>query len=77
MEVQIMSLLGEEVKERKQLVYGSRHRVNGSKSKKCSLPSDSLTPSQRKKLDGVVVTVAMNKSMTYEDFKRLPLDLQR
>lgn len=43
-----MTLLEKDVKERKALTYGSHHRVNGSRSKRCTLPSDHLTAAQKK-----------------------------
>lgn len=53
-----------EVREKKSIASGARHRVNGSKSKRCTLPSDYLTPAQRKKLNGEVYTVNLNKPIT-------------
>ena len=41
----------QDVKERKKMKTGAMHRKCGSKSKKCTLPSDYLTPSQKKKLN--------------------------
>ena len=33
----------ETIKERKSMLSGARHKKGGSKSKKCTLPSDTLT----------------------------------
>lgn len=60
-----------EVREKKSIASGARHRVNGSKSKRCTLPSDYLTPAQRKKLNGEVYTVNLNKPITWGELKAL------
>lgn len=66
----------EDVKERKSLVSAARHRKNGSKSKKCTLPSDNLSYYQRKKLNGEVKSYSMNRPMTWKEFQTYPDDLQ-
>lgn len=66
-----------DVRQKKQLVASARRRVNGSKSKKCSLPSDNLTPGQLAKLSGPCVSLKMNEPITYEAFKPLPDNLKR
>ena len=63
--------------QKKRVANGARHRVCGSKSKKCSLPHDNLTPAQRKKLDGPVSSYSPTRYMPWEAFKHLPLDLQQ
>ena len=69
-------LFYQETKSRKQMLSGARGRVNGSKSKKCTLPSDYLTRSQRKKLNGEVVSYNMNAPMTWEEFKKISKENQ-
>lgn len=66
-----------DVKEKKKLVPSARRRVCGSRSKKCSLPSDNLTPAQWKKKNGSIITMNLNIPMTWEEFKKLPDDLQK
>lgn len=51
-------------------------RKCGAKSKRCTLPSDSLTPSQIKKLHGEVVTYQMKQPISWVDFKKMPPALQ-
>lgn len=65
----------DEVREKKALVPSSRHRVCGSKSKKCSLPSDNLTAAEKRKLNGPVETYAINKPISWETFKAMPHDI--
>jgi hypothetical protein len=67
----------ETVKDRKSLVPSSRHRVNGSKSKRCTLPSDNLTPAERNKLNGEVKTYAIHRPMSWEAFKSMPVAHQQ
>lgn len=65
----------DEVREKKALVPSSKHRVCGSKSKKCSLPSDNLTEAQKRKLNGPCETYAINKPCDYKTFKAMPHDI--
>ena len=67
----------ETVKDRKSLATSARHKVSGSKSKRCALPSDNLTPAEKKKLNGPVKTYAINRPMPWEAFKSMPSDLQQ
>lgn len=48
----------------------------GRNRKGCTLPSDKLTPAQRKKLNGEVICVNMNKPCRWAEFKLLSKDLQ-
>lgn len=56
-------------RERKNLAHQGRSKKNGSKSRKCSLPSDHLTPKQIKAMNGEVSTFALNKPCTVEVLK--------
>ena len=73
----VESTFKDSVRERKSLVASARHRVCGSKSKRCSLPSDNLTPAQRNKLNGEVRVYTINKPMTWEQFTAMPKDLRQ
>lgn len=64
-------------RDRKITARSAAHRVNGSKSKRCTLPSDSLSPSQIKKLSGPVITYDMDRPHTWEEIKDWPDDLLR
>lgn len=66
-----------EVLQRKRTASGARHRKNGSKSKKCSLPSDGMTPKQWKERNGEVMEYNLKKPMAWEKFKSLPRDVQQ
>lgn len=63
-------------RERKGMANGAKKRVSGAKSKKCSLPSDNLTPAQLRKLSGPVREYNITKPMSWEQFKEMPKDLQ-
>ena len=65
-----------EVLQRKRLAQQARHKRNGSKSRKCSLPSDGLTHKQWKEKNGEVMTYNLSKPMDWETFKALPVDIQ-
>lgn len=65
-----------EVMQRKRLAGQARYKKNGSKSKKCTLPSDRLTYKQWKERNGAVMSYNINKPMKWAEFKELPQDLQ-
>lgn len=62
---------------KKRIASGDRHRKRGSKSKRCSLGSDNLTPAQWRKKNGEVITMNMNQPTTWEQFKKCSADLQK
>lgn len=66
-----------EVMQKKRIAHGAAHMKRGSKSKKCSLPSDNMTPAQWKRRNGPVSTYSLNQPMSWEQFKKLPLDIQQ
>lgn len=70
-------LLRQDIREKKSAARGARARVSGSKSKYCGLPSDKLTAAQLKRRNGPVLTYNTSKCLSYEEFRRLPDDLQR
>lgn len=56
------------VKERKTMAIGSRHKVNGSKSKKCTLPHENLTRKELEKMNSEITTIDMNHFYTWDEF---------
>ena len=66
-----------EISEKKRTASGAFHRKGGSKSKKCTLPSDHLTEAQKRKLSGPVTTVNLNQPITWKDFKPLSDELKK
>ena len=64
-----------DVKEKKSIARGAFARKGGSKSKKCSLPSDMLTEAQKRKLNGPCTTVKLGAPMSWEEFKAPPNSL--
>lgn len=65
-----------EVLQRKRLAGAARHVKRGSRSKKCTLESDRLTHAQWKKRNGEVLSINLNRPMTWAEFKAIPGDLQ-
>lgn len=51
-------------------------KINGSKSKRCTLPSDHLTAAQKRKLNGEVKTFNIKKPMQWAEFKSMSGNLQ-
>lgn len=66
-----------DIKEKKRIAQGSRARKCGSKSRKCTLPSDYLTAAQKKGLNGKVSTYNLSLPMAYSKFRVMPDDLQK
>ena len=66
-----------DVMQKKNIARGAYHRKGGSKSKKCSLPSDLLTPAQKRALNGPVTTVKLGQPMSWEAYKSLSDTLKK
>ena len=66
-----------DVMTKKLIARGAAARKCGSKSRRCTLPSDYLTDAQKKARNGKMSTYNLSKPMTYEQFKLMPRDLQR
>ena len=62
--------------QRKRLASQAKYRKRGSKSKKCTLPSDRLTNKQWKERCGPVVSFNFNKPIEWDRFKKLPVAVQ-
>lgn len=65
-----------DVLEKKRIAASARHRVCGSKSKHCFLPSDRLTKAQLAKRNGPGATFNMSGPMSWDMFDQLPQDLK-
>lgn len=63
-----------DVVEKKRIAGSAIHRKGGSKSKRCTLPSDYLTEKQRRELNGPVLYYTMNQPITWNQFKSYPKD---
>ena len=63
--------------QKKCIARGASHMKRGSKSKKCTLPSDYLTAAQKRRLNGPVSTYKLDEPMSWESFKAMPEDLQK
>lgn len=62
--------------DKKVTARSANKRVSGAKSKKCTLPSDYLTAAQKKRLNGEVITVNLDRPMKWAEFKALDPDTQ-
>lgn len=62
--------------QKKRLANQARYRKNGSKSKKCSLPSDRLTNKQWKERCGAVMNYSFGSPINWENFKQMPERIQ-
>lgn len=62
---------------KKRVASGAKHMKKGSKSKKCSLPSDALTEAQLRKRNGEVTNMNMGTPTSLKDFKKWPVDIQK
>ena len=69
-------ILKEDIKAKKQAGRGYYHKKHGSKSKKCRLPSDSLSKKEIEKMNGECKVYNFNKPMSYSNFCAMPVDLR-
>lgn len=69
-------ILKEDIKEKKKAGSGYRYKKNGSKSKKCTLPSDNLSKKEIEKMNGECKVYNLNKPMSYSNFCAMPVDLR-
>ncbi len=66
-----------DVMQKKRIAASAKHRVCGSKSRKCGLPSDHKTAAELRAMNGPATVYQMNMPMNYETFKLMPTDLQQ
>lgn len=57
--------------QKKITARGARHKKGGSKSRKCTMPSDYMTKAQKEALNGPFTTILLNQPMDWETFKGL------
>lgn len=69
-------MLREDSKSKKSAGRGIYGKKNGSKSKRCSLPSDKLSKKELKKLNGECKMYNLSKPMSYSVFCSMPVDLR-
>lgn len=62
-------------RERKRIGAGIYSRKRGSRSKKCTLPSDNMTAGQLKKRNGEVMQYNLKAPMGWLVFRSMPADL--
>lgn len=62
---------------KKRIARGYQNKKNGSKSKKCFLPSDRMTQKEWKEKNGDIMSYQLNKPMEWREFKSMPVDLQK
>lgn len=63
-------------RERRSAASGARARKVGSRSQRCTLPSDHMTPAQKRQLNGKPEAINLNRPMTYKELKKLSPTLQ-
>lgn len=61
---------------KKNVAHSAARRKGGSKSKKCSLPSDRMTQKQWNERCGQVMSYSIGKPMAWAEFNKLPKDLK-
>lgn len=66
-----------DVKQKKRIARGAFAKKGGSRSKKCTLPGDYLTPAQKAKLSTTLVSANLKAPMDYATFKNLPTEIKR
>ena len=66
-----------DVKMKKAIASGAKHRKSGSKSKKCTLPSDNLTIKEKNALNGETHTLNLDHAYSIEDLAVFSKQTQR
>jgi len=66
-----------ECAQKKNIARSAAHRKRGSRSKRCSLPSDHLTKKELKAMNGEVVTYKIDGPLKWVEFLKLPVDLKK
>lgn len=69
-------MLNQDAKSKKSAGRGIYAKKNGSKSKKCRLPSDNLSKKELKKMNGECKMYNLSKPMSYSNFCAMPVDLR-
>lgn len=72
-----MNEFEQEVLARRAMTRGARNRVGGSKGRRCTLPSDSLTPAQWKARNGPLQTIRLGAAMSWADYAALDDHMKR
>lgn len=75
-EENIKGIFYADMREKKSTGRGYYGKKNGSKSKKCSLPSDGMTERGWRKMNGPVTVTNLSAPMAWEQFKSLRPDLK-
>ena len=65
-----------DVLEKKRIAHSARNKINGSKSRYVSLPSDHLTAAEKKKMNGECKVYSLDRVISWPEFKGLPRDIQ-
>lgn len=65
-----------DIVQKKRVARGAFAHVNRKRGK-CRLPSDYLTATQKKEMNGEVKTYNITRPMPMEEFKKLPDDIKR
>lgn len=65
-----------DIMQKKSIAHSARKQKIGTRSKKCSLPSDRLTNKQWKERNGEVMSYNPSKPMEWSEFKMLPSRVQ-
>ena len=65
-----------DLRDRKRAAQGARAKKGGSRSKSCTLPSDALSASQKRKLNGSVESISLNSPMSWSRLRELTPTLQ-
>ena len=76
-EVTMMNDFDADVKTKKAIASGAKHRKSGSKSKKCTLPSDNLTIKGKNALNGETHTLNLDHAYTIDDLSVFSKQTQR
>lgn len=61
-----------DVKQKKDIARSARKKISGSKSRRCRLPHDGLSPTQLAALNGPVKSYKLGQPMDWATFNMMP-----
>lgn len=66
----------QDIREKKRIGRGSFNKKCGSRSKKCTLPSDYLTRKEKEKMNSEPETWTLTRYYSFAEFKDMPSDIK-
>lgn len=73
---EIEYVFNSDIREKKRTARGSRNKKCGAKSKKCSLPYETMKRKDLKAMNGSVINYKLSEFYSWDEFLAMPSDIQ-